>query len=941
MNIKSKYIPVLSLAASLSLPAGAQNTGLVADTTKFADQTIDLGTSKTFKRSESTSAVSIITSKTTDRRSAKNIANSILGQGTGLISLDGTGNYASKNPTFYVRGLQSISGSSPLVVVDGIERSIDYVTPTEVESVSILKDAAAVALYGYRGSNGVILITTKRGTYDSRSIKFTFDHGIDYMTNRPKFVDAATYASAVNEARGYEGLDAQYSQDAINAYRDGSYPYLYPNVNWVDETFRHHAITNKYNIEFSGGGKKFRYYTMIDLNTNKGFIKSPNENDGYSTQDKYVKGSVRTNLDIDLTPTTLVKANLMGVLMEHSQPGKSVNLWNMVYSVPALAFPIKAENGYWGGNATWAGTSNPVGQSQGAAYAKDHTRGLFSDLTIKQDLKYWLPGLGATAKVAYDNFSNIYEDHSQTYIYGMDIAGDWVDGKPTVASSYKNGTKSDMGTGASTNSYNQRFHFSAGLNYDRTFGKHAVYTELKYDYDYNEYQSNNNTYYRQDISWWTHYGFDNRYLADLALVESGSSRLAPGTKWSFSPTLSLAWNISNEKFMKNVSWVNFLKLRASAGIINADFLPENTWTYWTQQYNSSGVSYPFTKSYGSDFGMYEIGQLATENPSHEKAYKYNVGLDGTLFGGLDFSLEGYYQHRTDIWVDASGKYTSVLGVAAPYENAGVVNGWGIEGSLDYNKKIGEVTCNVGGSVSYNRNKIKEQLEEPRAFKNLVKTGDEIGQLYGLKAIGYFKDATDIANSPTQTFSTEVFPGDVKYEDVNGDNIIDGNDVVAIGHSTCPALYYNFHLGAEWKGLGFYAAFQGTGRYSGLLNDVTGMYKPLVNNANLSQYYYDNRWTPENQNARFPRLCSQTYANNYQNSTLWLVDRSYLKLRNIEVYYNFPKSLLEHTKIVNAAKLYVRGTDLFCWDHLDNADAASYGATSPLTRSVIFGLSVTF
>lgn len=498
-----------------------------------------------------------------------------------------------------------------------------------------------------------------------------------------------------------------------------------------------------------------------------------------------------------------------------------------------------------------------------------------------------------------------------------------------------------MGTGASTNSYNQRFHFSAGLNYDRTFGKHAVYTELKYDYDYNEYQSNNNTYYRQDISWWTHYGFDNRYLADLALVESGSSRLAPGTKWSFSPTLSLAWNISNEKFMKNVSWVNFLKLRASAGIINADFLPENTWTYWTQQYKSSGVSYPFTKSYVSDFGMYEIGQLATENPSHEKAYKYNVGLDGTLFGGLDFSLEGYYQHRTDIWVDASGKYTSVLGVTAPYENAGVVNGWGIEGSLDYNKKIGEVTCNVGGSVSYNRNKIKEQLEEPRAFKNLVKTGDEIGQLYGLKAIGYFKDATDIANSPTQTFSTEVFPGDVKYEDVNGDNIIDGNDVVAIGHSTCPALYYNFHLGAEWKGLGFYAAFQGTGRYSGLLNDVTGMYKPLVNNANLSQYYYDNRWTPENQNARFPRLCSQTYANNYQNSTLWLVDRSYLKLRNIEVYYNFPKSLLEHTKIVNAAKLYVRGTDLFCWDHLDNADAASYGATSPLTRSVIFGLSVTF
>lgn len=941
MNIKSKYLPVLSLAATLSLPAEAQQNGLVVDTTKFADQAIDLGTSKTFKRSESTAAVSIITSNTTDRRSAKNIGNSILGQGTGLISLDGTGNYAGKNPTFYVRGLQSISSSSPLVVVDGIERSIDYVTPTEVESVSVLKDAAAVALYGYRASNGVILITTKRGKYNSRSIKFTFDHGIEYMTNRPKFVDAATYASAVNEARGYEGLAPQYSQDAINAYRDGSYPYLYPNVNWVDETFRHHAITNKYNIEFSGGGQKFRYYTMIDLNTNKGFIKSPNENDGYSTQNKYVKGSVRTNLDIDLTPTTLVKADLMGVLMENSAPGSSANLWNMVYSVPALAFPIKNEQGYWGGNSTWSGTNNPVAQSQGAAYAKNHTRGLYSDVTIKQSLKYWLEGLNATARVAYDNFSNIYEDHSQTYVYGMDIAGDWKDGKPTVASSYKNGTKSTMGTSASTKTYDQRFHFNAGFNYDRIFGKHAVYSELKYDYDYNEYEGKNNTYYRQNFSWFNHYAYDNRYIAEVALVESGSNRLAPGTKWSFSPTVSLAWNISNEKFMKNVSWVNFLKLRASAGIINADFLPEDTWTYWTQQYKSSGVSYPFTKAYKSDFGMYEIGRLATENPSHEKAYKYNVGLDGTLFGGLDFSVDGYYQHRTDIWVDASGKYTSVMGIAAPYENAGVVNGWGIETSLNYNKTLGHVTYNVGGSLSYNRNEIKKQLEEPRAYKNLVKTGDQIGQLYGLRAIGYFKDAEDIANSPTQTFSSQVFPGDVKYEDVNGDNIIDGNDVVVIGHSTCPALYYNFHLGAEYKGVGFYAAFQGTGRYSGLLNSVTGMYKPLISNANLSQYYYDNRWTPEHQDAKFPRLCSQTYENNYQNSTLWLVDRSYFKLRNIEVYYNFPKSLLANTKILNAAKVYVRGTDLFCWDHLDEADAASYGVTAPLTRSVILGLSVTF
>ena len=920
--MNKKHIFVLSMLAGIALPASAQQ-----------DKELTL--------EESTAAVSVIKSDKTDRRSAKNIGNSIIGEGNGLISLQNGGRYVAQEPTFYVRGLQTLNGNNaPLILVDGIERDITGITPEEVESVTILKDAAAVALYGYKGTNGAVNIITKRGKYESRSIKVTYDHLFNSLANKPKFVDGYTYGQAINEARLNDGLTPRYSTQELNALRDGTKPYLYPNVNWVDETFRNNAMTNKYNIEFTGGAKNFKYYTMLDLISDKGFIKSPNENDGYSTQDKYVKGNLRMNLDIKLTPTTDVKVNLLGMLQETSRPGSQADLWDMVYTVPSAAFPIKDENGLWGGSDVWAGTSNPVAQSIGAAYYKNHVRSLFFDVALKQDLSAWLKGLSANIRVGYDNTSNIYENHSKTYIYSVN-APSWADGdaEPTVKSA-RYGSDSTMGTDAKVSTFSRRFHFDGGFSYENTFGLHSIYSQLKWDYEFEDPAGLNNTIYRQNFTWWTHYGYNSRYFVDLALVESGSSRLAPKTKWAFSPTLSAAWVISKESFMQNASWVNLLKLRASAGIINADYLPgDDVWTYYAQQYATSGGTYPFDSGWNSDFGRTYLGQMATANPGHEKAYKYNVGIDAKFFDALDVTLDLWKQHRTDIWVSAAGKYSAVLGMDAPYENAGVVDSHGLELGLDFNKTFGQVKFNLGGNFMLTKSKIKEQLEEPRLYENLVQTGNPVGQIYGLEAIGFFSSEADIAASPVQTFST-VKPGDIKYRDVNGDNIIDANDKVAIGHSTtCPEIFYNFHIGAEWKGLGFYAMFQGTGRYSAVLN-TKSMYWPLVGNTNISQYAYDNRWTAENQNAKFPRLSSESNANNYQTSTLWLVDRSFLKLRNLEVYYNLPKSLLQATKIVNGAKLYVRGVDLFCFDHLDESDPEAYGI-NPLTKSIALGLSVTF
>ena len=948
MNKKNIY--ALSLLVGSVLPVTAQT-----DSLSFAKQKIEVGANKDFTRDQSTAAVTIIKSGDVNKRSAKNIGNSIIGQGgNGLVSLQNAGTYFSSNPTFYVRGLQSTSSSSPLILVDGIERNITAVDPSEVDHVAILKDAAAVALYGNKGINGVVEIVTKRGKYNAREITVNYDHLFNYQIDRPKFINAQTYAKAMNEAVGYESPGkVKYTPAEVEAFGSGKFPDLYPNVNWVDETFRHHGVTNKIGAEVTGGGDKFRYYTGINLLSDKGFIKNTTDDNNNNTQDKYVRANLRINLDIDLTPTTLLKVNTLGMLSEMSRPGgESLNLWSLPYSLPSAAFPIKFKStGDWGGSSTWSGVNNPIANTAGAAYYKIHERALFADMTLKQDLGMFWKGLSATARMGYDTYSTIYEDHSKDFVYGFYAPSSWADGTPTAGAYSTGGKAGTQGTGANTKAYERRFHFDGGLNFERYITPlDYLFSSLKYVYEYEDYTGLNTTVYRQNATWLTHYAYKNRYIAEMAMVLTGSSRLAPGDKWSFAPTFSGAWVASNENWMKNVKWVNFLKFRASYGRINADYLPGSNmdvWTYYTQYYTTNGVTYPFDSGYGSSFGGTTIGQLATANPTHEKSDKYNIGLDATLFGGLDLQIDAYYQRRSDIWCDGSSVYGAIIGstksdqsFGAPYVNQGRVNHWGFEAAADYTHKFGEVQFNIGATVALNKSKIKDMAEEPRAYSNLVRTGSPISYISGLKAIGLFQSKEEIANSPTQTFG-DVLPGDIKYEDVNHDGKIDNNDYVRIGHSTvCPELYYTCHIGAEWKGFGFDAMFQGVGRYSAMLN-TSGYYWGLVNNTSLSQYVYDNRWTEQNPNAEFPRLSSSSNKNNYVASTFWLRDRSFFKLRNVEVYYNFSKNLLKQTGFINAAKLYVRGTDLFTLDHLNSVDAEYFGTASPLTRSVIVGASVTF
>lgn len=937
----------MSLIAGVALPVAAQEK---ADTVvkQWLDQEYHIGVDLGVTRENSTASVSVIKNDAVNERSAKNIGNSLIGQGKGLITISGTGTYYQQNPTFYIRGLQSLSGSNPLILVDGIERDITMIDPEEVQEVQILKDAAATALYGYKGADGVINVITKHGEYNSQTIRVNYEHVFSNLTNKPRFIDGPTYARAMNEALYNEGQGqfAKYSQQDLDAFASGKYPYLYPNVNWVDETYRNHASGDRASIEFSGGGEKFRYFSMVNFVYSDGFIKKPSQNKGYSTQDKFVRGNVRINLDVDLWKYTQLKTNVFTGLSEMQAPGANANLWGMIYSTPSAAFPIVNEKGVWGGNQTWSGDNNPVAQSTDAAYYKIFDRQLQFNAEVVQDLCMVTKGLKFNIGASYDVMSNIVEDHSKKYNFGMSSVTGWVDGEPQTSYWEVADQATEMGTGASTNSFARRFNAWGGFTYDNTFGEnHRVMGQLKYHYDYEDGYGVNTSIYRHNISLWGQYTYANRYSVGVALAEMGSSRLAPGTKWSFSPNVSLGAVILNNPDQA----VNFLKVRGSWGIQNLDRLPgDNVWNYYEQAYNISGVQYPWSEKFdgGGTAGETTVLQLPMVNPSHEKVAKYDVGVDASFLNCINLTADYFFNKHYDIFVDGAGAYSSLIGFTAPFKNQGKVINRGVDIELDFNKNFGEWNVMAGGSFLFSRSKILDMAEEVKAFDNLRNTYNPLSSTYGLIAEGIFTSQAEIDAAPTQTFST-VRPGDIRYKDINNDGKIDANDVTKIGdNAVCPEIYYTFNLGAEWRGIGLVAHFQGTGNYG--CNLASPGYWGLVNNNSLYQEVYDNRWSESNNraDALYPRLSSTSNANNYRPSTFWQRDRSYLKLRNIELYYNFSKSLLAKTGFINGASVYVRGVDLCnimtgSDNKLTDLDPEATGAVAPLSRQIVLGVKLTF
>ena len=887
---------------------------------------------------ETTAATSTIYSDDIMKSSAINSSNAIYGRGLGLTGLQNDGFEYDNNTSFNIRGLGSLQGNSPMVLVDGFERPLSSLVKEEIESITVLKDAASLSMYGLRGSNGVMLVTTKQGVIGKTQIDFSYDHAFIQPLRKPEFVNAYTYAIAVNEANKNDANGApytpHYSTPELAAFQSGNLPDYYANVNWVDQVLKNSASSNVYNISVRGGTTKVRYFTVMNLTSNDGLMKPNNNISAYSSQFTYSRLNIRTNLDIQLTQTTNMRVKLLGSLVESNRPGNVIGtIMTSMYNTPSAAFPLKTSTGEWGGSDTW--TKNPVAQIAAQGYGKTDSRTLFADWTISQDLSGVTTGLSASASVGYDNYADYWESMSQTYRYSKNTTQFTTAGDTTKNSTTLVGSNSVPTYSSSLGSQWRHFNAFAKIDYARNWKSISLNSSLMFFHD--QYVGNGqfNTTNRQRANAYTHIGFFDKYFVDLSLTGNGTNKLEPNHNIGIFPAVSSAWVLSKEDILKDVKAIDLLKLRLSYGVVGNDYT--SAADLYKQTYGS-GSTYYFTDNYTAVTGMTE-SRLATSGLTYEKSHKTNLGLDGRFWNVVDLTAEAYFERRTDILVSTAGSMSGVIGATSSMSNDGVVENKGIELGLNINQSIGDLKYNIGGQFTYAKSKVVNQDEGFVQYDYLKQTGKPVGQIMGYESVGFFKDQADINASPAQLFST-VVPGDIKFKDQNGDNKINELDKVALGYNTlCPEIYFSANINLEYKGFGVDANFQGVGHYSAILN-TAGVFWPLRNNTNLSTYYYENRWTPDNQNSLFPRLSTLQNDNNFNTNSVWVKDCSYIKLRTCELYYKFPEKLLAKS-FLTKAKIYVRGMNLFTLDHLKVVDPESYGIAYPMTASVDLGVNIGF
>ena len=922
--MRNKLIPIISLSFLCVMPpVWAQSEKVTEQTDEQADET--------------TIAASSVDNKELMKRSNINPANALFGKLNGLfIRQNGGYGNGEGNPSMNIRGIGSLVENSILVLVDGLERDINSLVLEEIEDVTILKDAAALAPYGVRGANGVMLVKTKRGKKGKANIHVSYQHSITTPMRLPKMVDAATYAEAVNEGLTNEGLARRYTQQEIDAYRSGKYPTLFPNVNWVKETLRDHGQRDQVNFTASGGSDRIRYYSLLNFISDKGLLKNTDQ-DSYSTQFGNSILNVRTNLDIDITASTHVKVNLSGKIKEKYEPGviSDEALMGTLYTLPANAFPVKTHNGIWGGSDMY--DKNPVAESSSTGYNTSHARTLLADMTLTQDLDAWLPGVSAEFRIGFDAYSETWDTRTKQYLYESNIAHLNNDGVPTDTINTRYGKdEKQLGFDSWLNAQNRHSNIQFALNYQKAFSSGNLLASIRYKQDKNVYLEQYNTYMHQDIVANAHYSLMNKYYFDLNMAVSGTSRLPKNNRWGFFPAISAAWLLNKETFLKETSWLDLLKLRLSYGLTGND----QVWKNMDKYPFGGGGGFIFGDDFISNGGIAE-GQLPSLNATFEKSCKANLGIDMRLLNLIDFNLETYFDHRYDIMVPNENVTSGFFGATASNSPNGIVNNYGVEIGMSIGKRIGDFAFNINGQFAFSRNKIIEMNETFKPYDYLKSTGGRLNQFYGLEVIGFFKDQTDIDNSPAQMFST-VYPGDLKYKDQNGDKRIDEQDIIPMGYNTqCPEIFYSVGFDLEYKGFGINAQFQGAGHYT-VQRDLSSLYYPLMNNQTISTHYLENCWRPgaDNTEATYPRLTTTESANNYRNNSVFMKNVSFLKLRSAEAYYKLPENFIERFRL-QEFRLFVKGMDLFSLDNMKETDPEVMWKTYPAQRSVHFGFDLTF
>ncbi|MBR1793876.1 MAG: SusC/RagA family TonB-linked outer membrane protein [Bacteroidales bacterium] len=896
-------------------------------------QTVDLGYGVEQSEFLTTAATYTITAEELQRTSAISLSDALYGKLLGLTALQNTGfkGEEGRGANFNIRGAQTTGERDILILVDGQERPIDRLAVEEVESVTVLRDAAAVALYGHEAVNGVLLVKTKRGVADSGfHIKAGASHKIQFNPGMADMVGAYDYAGALNIARRNDGATAAYTDAELQKFQDGSDPFVYPDIDWKKEVFKNTASETNGFVSMYGGSEKVEYYTLLDYTDASGLYKNPDQGD-WNSQLRYSKANIRTNVDFQVTATTKVRTNIFALFMEtNGVPNVNSNdAWWHLYKVPALAFPIKTQGGVWGGSQTW-GDFNLVAKATGTGFTKTHQRQIWADVTLIQDLDFILPGLQFYAGGAYDNASNTIENRTKGYQYGWNwydangimqetvmgtvedklVFNYWVDSQwrvGTVNTGLKYATQLRNGD-----------HFSANAGYN-------MKSEVR--------DGQSNTWYRANWQLATHYDHADRFMADLVLAANGSNRSYPA-KWAFSPTLALGYIYADNP---EAGVLNYGKVRASAGIQHTDYVPANG--LWLDRWSNSHGQFWYGQNFGSSWGAF-LTQFPTSDFRQEAAYKANLGTDLRIASSLDVTVDAFYQQRRNILVSAGSLNSDVVGIQSSYDDKGRVASYGVEAGLRYAKTFASgLSLFAGANASFVKSQVLEWIETP-AYPNLSVIGTPADAARGLVAAGFFQNQDEIDNSPMQQFG-QVKVGDIQYKDVNGDGVINENDMVAMDWgSAFPALNYGFNLGFEIQGFGMNAYFQGAALQTKNIMYVDGVWGALSDNRNLSEEYYDHCFDIAGANALYPRLSTTQVANNSQASTIWYRSVSWLKLRDCEVYYRLPASWLSRAKIAGV-KLYVQGQNLLSFDNIPAMDAENLNTGYPVMKAVNMGLSVTF
>lgn len=898
----------------------------------------------------------------------RNLTNNLAGQIAGLIAIQRNGEPGNDNAEFWIRGSSSfMGGTNPLVLVDGAPRNMQDIEPDEIESFTVLKDAAATAVYGAEGANGVILITSKRGKAEKPRVSFRTEFGMATPTRLPEMLGAVDHMTLYNEARRNDGLPETYPEDLIAKYVAGEDPDLYPDTNWFD-LLDDHTFNQRVTLNVRGGSGKARYFVSGAYYHEAGIFKD-NSMEDYDSNIGLSRYNLRSNIDIDVTNSTLLSIDLSGQYTQKNQPGTSTNdiFTKLSYTAPHLIPMIYSDGTVSSPLNPTSNITNPYNLLTHTGYQKSWTTSIQSTVKLEQKLDFITKGLKWMGRVSFDSYSQYSMKRTKTYsayyATGRDENGNLQYDQVVKGTDALNDPQE-------SNSGDKKIYIETQLNYNRLFAdKHQVSGMLLYMQKEQQYHNEALAYRKQSFVGRASYSFDERYFIEGSFGYTGSETFAKDHRFGFFPAVGVAYLISNEPFMPDgfTDVVNKLKLRASIGRTGNDDTGGARFLY-RETLNTGAGGYNI--GIGANGGLNGVGNGIVESRfaapllGWEIENKRNVGFDLGLFNNkIDLTVDYFNNLRTNILLQRRTIPTLTGFRVSPWENYGKVSNQGMDASLVMTEKFGDVRLTFRGNVTFARNKILEYDEVPQKYPWMNVTGSRLNSwnLYIAEGLYEFddfdvtidadgnKEYTLKPGLPVSTLGSTQ-PGDIKLKDLNGDGVIDSNDQSRyLADPKNPELVYGFGLNIDYKG--FYASvfFQGAGKTSTVLGQANGPgFHPFAwgDRTSGTRIQALNRWTEENpsQNVFYPRLSSSSNFNNRAASTWWLRDASFLRFKNLEVGYNFP-SRIAKKMAMQAARVYLMGYNIAVWDHIGLWDPEmgnkNDGMAYPLSRTFTLGVEFTF